>query len=151
MTATSDDIPQLVDLMAEFYAEAGYPLNREHAASAFDSLLADERLGRIWIIQSNLAAAGYVVLTVRFAMEYGGLIACVDDLFVRPRFRNAGLASAALAEVRTFCYTIGLRALTVESARDNGSAQTVYRRTGFVPNDRQLMALELAPPTHLVR
>lgn len=148
--ASSADIPQLVDFMAEFYAEAGYPLNRAHAAQAFAALLADERLGYVWFIQAQNEDVGYVVLTLRFGMEYGGLMACLDDLFVRAAFRNAGLSTAALTEVRTFCHQLGIRALTVEVGSDNAPAQTVYRRTGFVETDRQLLTLQLADPTHAI-
>jgi hypothetical protein len=56
-------------------------------------------------------------------MEYGGVIAFVDDLFVRPPFRRAGLATAALAQVRNFCMEQGVRALFVETGRDNVAAQ----------------------------
>jgi hypothetical protein len=41
------------------------------------------------------------VLTLKFAMEYGGLVACLDDLYVQPAWRNKGLSTAALLEVRT--------------------------------------------------
>ncbi len=147
--ANANDIALLVDLMAEFYAEAGYDLNHARAAGAFATLLADERLGYVWIIQTEGQDVGHIVLTLRFAMEYGGLIACLDDLYVTPSWRNKGLSTAALAEILNFCVRTGIRALTVEVGHNNGPAQTVYRRTGFVEApDRQLLALALAAPTH---
>jgi GNAT superfamily N-acetyltransferase len=148
--AARDDIPLLVDLMAEFYAEAGYALNHAHAGEAFAALLADEGLGSVWIIQAEHQDVGHMVLTLRYAMEYGGLIACLDDLYVKQEWRNRGLATHALMEARTFCEKAGIRALTVEVGEDNGAAQTVYRRAGFAEAiGRELLALPLAPPTHL--
>src|ERR1022692_1382364 len=41
--ASPNDIPLLVDLMAEFYAEAGYDLDRARAAGAFEAILGDDR------------------------------------------------------------------------------------------------------------
>jgi GNAT superfamily N-acetyltransferase len=94
---------------------------------------------------------GYVVLTLRFGMEYGGLMACLDDLFVVPQSRNNGLTTAALVQVRDFCKSIGVRAITVEVSHSNGSAQTVYRRLGLAEApDRQLLALALASPMHVI-
>jgi ribosomal protein S18 acetylase RimI-like enzyme len=91
------------------------------------------------------------VLTLKFAMEYGGLAACLDDLYVKPAWRNQGLSTAALLEVRSFCEKAGIRAVTVEVGYNNGPAQTVYRRIGFTElADRQLLALALAAPTHIV-
>src|SRR5579875_1482800 len=139
--ASDKDIDLLVGLMAEFYAEAGYKLNHTHASDAFASILANERLGCVWIIQSEGQDVGHVVLALRYAMEYGGTIACVDDLYVQPSARNKGLATAALREIREFCENAGIRALTVEVGHKNGPAQHVYRQIGFAEApDRQLLA-----------
>jgi GNAT superfamily N-acetyltransferase len=149
--ASPNDVPLLVGLMAEFYAEAGYGLNHARAAGAFAAILADERLGYIWIIQTEHQDVGHIVLTLKYAMEYCGLVACLDDLYVKPDWRNKGLSTAALVEVRHFCDRAGIRALTVEVGHKNGPAQTVYRRAGFAEAaDRQLLALALAPPTHIL-
>ena len=147
--ALPNDIQRLVAFMAEFYAEGGYPLNRRRATEAFAALLADDRLGHVWLIQSDSLDVGHVVLTLCFSVEYGGLIAFVDDLFVQAPFRRAGLGTAALAGVRDFCAERGVRALFVETGPDNAAAQAVYRRAGFVNTDRQLLALRLADPTHV--
>jgi ribosomal protein S18 acetylase RimI-like enzyme len=148
--AGKEDISILVELMAEFYAEGGYKLNRATAAEAFAALLSDERRGLVWILCKSGQDVGHLVLTLRFAMEHGGIIGYVDDLYVRAAWRNQGVASAALAEVRGFAEMQGLRALTVEAAPDNGPAQTAYSRAGFeVMPGRQVMALALAAPSHV--
>ena len=100
-------------------------------------------------IQSGAQAVGHVVVTLCFSMEYGGLIAFVDDLFVQKAFRRAGLGRAALEEVRDFCASHGVRAIQVETGHDNAAALAVYRRAGFVNTDRLLLALRLADPTHV--
>jgi GNAT superfamily N-acetyltransferase len=145
---TVNDIPLLVNLMDEFYSEAGYELNRPDAANAFASILANKSLGHIWLIEYETQVAGYVVLTLKYAMEYGGLMACLDDLYVKKPFRNMGLATSALADVRDFCKSIQVRAISVEVGKDNDPAQVVYKRTGFVNTDRQLLTLMLENPMH---
>ena len=147
--ATTDDVPKLLDLMADFYAESGYVLDRIHAAEGFTALLADDRLGRVWLIEQGSEAVGDVVVTFVFAMEYGGVTAVVDDFYVRPAFRGAGLGSSALAEARRACAELGMRAMRVEVGLDNAVAQAVYRHIGFEAVDHQLMALPLAGPTHV--
>src|ERR1017187_3523480 len=117
--ASPSDVPQLVTMMDEFHAEFGYPLNHQHATEAFATLLADDRLGCVWFIQADGQDVGYLVLTLCHSMEYGGLTAFVDDLFVRLPFRRLGLATAALTEVRAFCVQRGVRAIHVETGRDN--------------------------------
>lgn len=147
--ASPSDIPQLIALMAEFYAEANYPLNRVRAASAFATLIADQRLGQVWLIEKNSEAVGHLVVTLCFSLEYGGLIAFVDDLFVRRPFRRAGLGAAALEEARAFCAGCGVRALLVETGHDNMAGQAVYRRAGFASTDRLHLTFSLADPAHV--
>lgn len=149
--ALPQDIPQLVSLMTEFYAEAGYTVNRPLVTGAFESILRDERLGSIWLIQSEEKNVGYLVLTLRYGMEYSGLIACLDDLYVTPSSRNKGLATAALIAVRKFCEIKGIKALTVEVSHNNKPANTVYYRVGFTKAvDRQLLSLSLGAPSHVL-
>ena len=146
--ATLADRALLVALMSEFYAESDYSLDPRRAEEAFDVLLGDERLGRVWLIQSQSEIAGYVVLTLGYSMEYGGRDAFVDDLFIRPTFRGKGLGSAALAELRAVATKLGVRALHLEVGRDNANAHALYRRAGFKDSDRQLLTLPLADPAH---
>jgi GNAT superfamily N-acetyltransferase len=147
--ATPGDCAALVDLMSEFYAESGYPLNRRRAQVAFSELLADQELGQVWLILAEAGPVGYVVLTLGYSMEYGGRDAFVDDLFIQRPFRGRGFGKLALAEVRASCEERGVRALHLEVGRDNAAAHSLYRRAGFVDTDRQLLTLKLADPTHL--
>jgi GNAT superfamily N-acetyltransferase len=142
------DVEQLVTMMGEFYSESHYTLNFRRAVDAFTPILADERLGHVWFIQADSKDVGYVVVTFCYSMEYGGLTAIVDDLFIRPAFRGKGLGNMALEEVRSFCASHGVRALHVETGRDNAAALALYRRAGFVETDRMHLTLGLADPTH---
>src|SRR5690349_12580899 len=108
--ASLSDVQLLVGMMAEFYSDSPYTLNPRRATDAFKALLSDERLGSIWIIQSHSQDVGYVVLTLCHSMTFGGLVAVVDDFFIRPAFRGAGLGKAAMAAIRSYCATNGIRA-----------------------------------------
>ncbi len=93
----------------------------------------------------------YLPTKANVLMEYGGLMACIDDLFVVPSSRNRGLSTVALLQVRDFCKSIGVRAITVEVGHSNIPAQTVYRRVGLAEVlDRQLLALALTNPAHII-
>jgi len=146
--AGPDDRQQLVTMMAEFYLDSPYVLNPRRAAEGFAPLLADDRLGHVWFIQSHSMDVGYVVVTLSYSMEYGGPTAVVDDFFIRPSFRGAGLGKAALAEVSSFCTARGVRAIHVETGDYNSRALAVYRRVGFVDTNRVHLTLKLAEPTH---
>lgn len=143
------DVPALVALMRAFYAESGYVLAEERAASAFRELLQRPDRGRVWLIGRRGEVAGYVVVTFVFAMEHGGLAAVVDDFYVGPEARGEGLGKGALAAVRHVCEDLGVRALRVEVGADNAVARAVYRSAGFeVLPGHDVMQLALAPPAH---
>lgn len=148
--AQAADVTQLVALMTEFYAESGFTLLPGPAARSFAQIIDDPRLGRVWLLGSDGQPAGYVVLTLGFSMEYGGLRGFVDDLFVRPVFRQRGLGSAALGEVRRAAARLGVRALLVEVGADNRRALSVYRRAGFDDSRRLLYSAPMEPPVHAV-
>ena len=129
--ATAADVPTLIGLMAEFYGESSYPLDREWAATAFRDLLNDPSRGAVWLLEVDGVPAGHVVLSVRFAMEFGGLLAYIDDLFVKPEFRRLGVARAGLEALLEDCRRRECRALHVEVAPDNFAANALYGSYGL--------------------
>lgn len=143
--ATLDDIPALVELMREFYAESDYPLDRQWAAASFSALLRDDSRGAVWLVFHDSEPAGYVVLTVRFSMEYGGLDAFIDDLFVRPAYRRQGLGRAALRALFDECDLRQVLAVHVEVGGDNVGAKALYGSYGLEPrsDNRQLLTVRL--------
>jgi len=140
------DIPLLVALTNQFYAESGLTLPAAPATHTFGQLLSEPERGRVWVLEWDAQPVGYIVLTVCFSMEYGGLRGFVDDLFVQQPYRGRGLGTAALVEVHRFCTALGVRALFVETDPTNETAQQFYRRRGFGADGRLLLALPLASP-----
>ena len=143
-----EDIEGLASLMIEFYGESDLVLAREAAEQAFGALIGAPHLGRVWMLEWDGSPAGFVVLTVTFSMEYGGLRGFVDDFFVRKAYRRRGLGAAALAEVKRECTARGVQALLVEAGPSNESALRVYRSAGFTDTGHLLLALPLADPLH---
>lgn len=131
--ATAVDIGVLVELMREFYAEADFPLDETWAATAFANLLSDPALGAVWVMSADDVVIGHVVLTVRFAMEFGGLSGYIDDLFVRRSHRRLGAGRAGLEALVSECLGRGCKSLYVEVDPDNIAALTVYRQFGLEP------------------
>jgi ribosomal protein S18 acetylase RimI-like enzyme len=143
--ASPSDIPLLVQMMTEFYAEANYSLDREWAANSFATIINRPDFGSVWLLRWSRDAAGYLVLTVRFSMEYGGLDAFIDDLFVRSQYRRCGVASEGLSLLLAECCRRQVRALHVEVAPNNVAANATYAKIGMAlrPDRRQTLTVEL--------
>jgi ribosomal protein S18 acetylase RimI-like enzyme len=129
--ATPEDVPVLVEMMEEFYVESDHVLDHEEATSAFQTLLKQPHYGVIWLAIHDSDVAGYVILTVRFAMEFGGLDGSIDDLYIRPEARRKGFASQLLQSLLIECDDRGLKALHVEVGFDNEAAQALYQNFGL--------------------
>jgi GNAT superfamily N-acetyltransferase len=138
--ATVADIPALVSLMEEFYAESSFPLDRASAGKSFEALFREPARGAVWLLLDGGEAAGHVVLTTRFAMEHGGLDAFIDDLFVRPAHRRRGLARAGLEALFAECRRRGVLAVNVEVGDTNAPARALYGGFGLAPRtDRRVL------------
>ena len=146
--AQLSDLTILGTMMIEFYAESNFPLGREAAQRPFEALIRAPERGGVWLLECEGTVAGFVVLTVAYAMEYGGLRGFVDDFYVRRTFRSRGLGAAALSTVKSHCVRIGVRALYVQAGPDNDVAQRVYKRAGFTDTGHQLLVQVLASPIH---
>jgi GNAT superfamily N-acetyltransferase len=146
--AQLSDVTMLSTMMIDFYAEADFVLSRDAAQRTFEQLIRSPERGCVWLLECDATPAGFVVLTVAYAMEYGGLRGFVDDFFVRPVFRRRGVGAAALAIVKAHCLATGVRALFVQSGADNDPAQRVYKRAGFTDTGHQLLVQPLGAPIH---
>jgi len=142
------DVPTLVALMQAFYAEAGFSLSHGPAARAFETLLADPRLGGVWVAEEAGVAVGHLAMTVCFSMEYGGSRGFIDDLYVRPSMRGRGVGRDLLAAARANAVARGIRALHVEVGPDNQIARGLYARAGYADTGHLLLSLPLDTPVH---
>ncbi|MBE9003241.1 GNAT family N-acetyltransferase [Nostoc sp. LEGE 12447] len=143
--ASHSDIPLLVEMMTEFYAESNYLLDSQWATKSFTTILDRPDLGFIWLLRQSGYPAGYLVLTIRFSMEYGGLDAFIDDLFVREQYRRYGVASHGLSLLLAECRRRDVRALHVEVAPNNVAANATYAKFGMAlrRDCRQTLTVEL--------
>jgi ribosomal protein S18 acetylase RimI-like enzyme len=141
--ASSPDIPVLVEMMREFYAAANYALDDGWARAAFVTLLSDRLRGMAWIVSEGETTVGYVVLTFRFSMEFGGTDAFIDDLYVRAEHRRRGAGRAALTAAFDECRRREIHALHVETGHDNAAARALYHRFGLEDRQRLLLTARL--------
>jgi GNAT superfamily N-acetyltransferase len=143
--ATPVDLPDLTTFMRQLREddpEEG-PFDEPRCVPAMRRLLADPSLGRAWLIQAGGETAGYVVLTLGYSIEFGGVAAFVDELFVARRRRGQGIGTATLKLVESEARALGVAVLLLEVTRSNEAAKHVYRKAGFADREHHLMTLRL--------
>lgn len=137
--ASVADVETLLPLMADFYAHEGLMFEKAFAKRALLGLLENEIHGRVFLIEAEEVVEGYAVLTFGYSLEFGGVDAFVDELYLCAAHRGKGLGKAALEFLAQTCADLGIRALHLEVERANQRAQAVYHQFGFVDHDRYLL------------
>jgi GNAT superfamily N-acetyltransferase len=129
--------------MEEFYEYEKRPVTAAKV-SALANLLRDSSLGWVGLICDVEIAAGYIVLTYGYSVEYHGRDLLVDDLYLRPAYQGRGWGTWVLGEVEKIAREQGLRALHLEVARWNIGARRFYDRAGFQVHDGDFMSKRLS-------
>lgn len=139
------DSGTLLAFMREFYGLEGYGFEEEFMRAALEGMLRDESSGRAWLIfvEEGGEPVGYVVVTFGYSLEYGGLNACLDEIYVREVHRGRGLGTGAILFAEEECRSLGVKVLELEVERENTGAQGLYRRLGYEAHDRYLMSKRL--------
>jgi len=131
--------------MREYYAYDRIPFHLHWARQALERLFADDRLGRIWLIQGQGETVGYLCVCFGFGLEFQR-DAFLDELYVQEPFRGKGLGRAAVAFAAAACPGLGIQALHLVVTPENERAYRLYERLGFVDQHRRLMTRWIARP-----
>lgn len=136
----NNDVETLLLLIQELYEVDGCVLfNAVVARGALMQLLSDRSMGRVWLIQDQSQAIGYIILTFGYSLEYGGRDAFIDELYINPAYQGQGIGKQTIQFLEEVCISLNVQALHLEVERENISAQGFYHRVGFKDHDRYLM------------
>ena len=136
---SEEDLPALLEMMREFYAQQEMRFEEKAARAAIDKLLKAPQLGQIYLIFRGSALAGYFVLTFCFSLEFRGRFGLLDELYLREPFRRLKLGEGVVGFAEGICRREGIAALRLEVGRENAPAQGLYKKSGFAEDARNLM------------
>jgi ribosomal protein S18 acetylase RimI-like enzyme len=137
--AEANHLALLIEMMRDFYQHDHLSFDKGAALAALRQILADESVGRVYLMLAGEEVVGYIVLTLGFSLEYHGRDAFIDEIYVKENYRGQGIGKKALQFIEEVCRELGVRALHLEVERTNTNAQAMYRRTGFAEQDSYLM------------
>jgi GNAT superfamily N-acetyltransferase len=127
-----EDLTDLLPLMrgyCDFYGVA--PSDADLLAMSATLIADPEREGLQLIARgAGGAAVGFATVFWSWSTLSAGRIGVMNDLFVAPAARGAGVADALIAACAQRCRERGAGSLTWQTALDNHRAQAVYERVG---------------------
>jgi GNAT superfamily N-acetyltransferase len=135
------DIDIILPMMQEFYAIDNYPIAIETSRKLFEEFIADEKLGKAWLILEDDEIIGYVILTFVFSFEYKGRIAFLDELYLNEKSRGKGVGKRVLDFIHEKAIEFSIQLLYLEVEEHNLPAQKLYLSKDFVIHNRKLMKL----------
>lgn len=109
--AENSDTEILVLFIQEFYEYDGHRFDEAIVRSALTKMLNDNSLGRVWVIQQDNQAIGYIVLTFGYSLEFHGRDAFLDEIYIRESYRGQGVGLKSIQFVESVCPAFGINAL----------------------------------------
>ena len=130
--ATVGDIAAVAGLVErywEFESIGGF--DRPRIEALLRSLLSAPERGACWVAEAEGGVRGYLLAVFMFSLEHGGLMAEIDEVFVSPEMRSAGIGAAMVATAERDLAGRGLVRLQLQLGVDNHGARRFYERLRF--------------------
>ncbi|MGL4209664.1 MAG: GNAT family N-acetyltransferase [Candidatus Adiutrix sp.] len=132
---THEDFKPYEALSQEFYnSDATYrPVPTEHFQRTFDEICANSPLAKGWLITSTQGqVAGYALASLTWSCEFGGKVAWLEELYIRPEFRKLKLGYSSLVEIiNQLSQEDKVKGFRLEVAPANSKVEKIYENLGF--------------------
>ena len=91
-----------------------------------------------------MAPVGYIAVSFGWSIEFGGMDGMIDEFFIRDTVRGRGMGTEALTALQKSLQVAGIRALSLEAAKDQVTITNLYKRCGFEMRTHRLMTWNAA-------
>lgn len=139
LTPEMDRIDSVLELMRHLYEHDDITFEEVAARDALVNLVNKPEHGIVWLMKDCDLPVGYAVVTFGYSLEFRGVDAFLDELYICESHRGRGLGRRAIELAEEYCRARGVQALHLEVERSNSGAQAVYRKLGFRDHDRYLL------------
>ncbi|HUL18266.1 MAG TPA: GNAT family N-acetyltransferase [Steroidobacteraceae bacterium] len=132
--AKASDIPQLLALIRRYWQFEGLAhFDALRLEVLLQELIGSSARGQVWVAERAGTLWGYLALVYVVSLEHQGLMAEIDEFFVLPEARGAGLGSELLAAAEAALKRAGCVRLQLQLAVDNDAARAFYAHRGYQP------------------
>jgi GNAT superfamily N-acetyltransferase len=135
-TAKASNLEEILHLLAAQFGEHGIELPDQALRNAVAAVLDRDDLGFFVVASDGAQTVGLAAVSFAWTLEHGGRSAWLDELYVLPERRGAGIGTALLREAVRHAAATGCAAVDLEVDRDHRRAEALYAREGFSPLPR---------------
>lgn len=98
-------------------------------------------LGKIVVFYQEKQLIGYAIIINYYSNEYGGIVICLDELYIKPNWRCLGIATEFF---QSLCRNAGdAVAIRVEATSGNDRVRKLYKRWGFCEEANRRLVMKL--------
>ena len=131
-TASVEDIPQLVGLLNQLFAqEVEFTPNEENQKRGLLKIILNEQVGKIIVAESYGSIIGMVNLLFTVSTSTGTRVCILEDMIISSNCRSSGVGSQLLQYSISVARNDGCLRITLLTDRENEKAHKFYQRHGF--------------------
>jgi GNAT superfamily N-acetyltransferase len=130
-TAQPADLAPILQLLHTQLQEHDIVLTEEALQGATQRLIEDHALGRILTALLDGELVGVAVISFLWTLEHGGPTAWLDEVYVEPSRRGAGIGRELVEAAMQVARDSGCIALDLEVDAGHDAAERLYERMGF--------------------
>ena len=147
--AKNSDDDEIAAMCLALYTEdpSPLPISEQNIHQTLSTLRNEPTRGRAVVLELNGAIGGFAFLISFWSNEVGGEVIVIDELYVKPAFRNQGHARElfrTLTNHPNHLWPGKAVALELEVTPQNQRAAAFYENVGFSPVKNRRMRLSLA-------
>ena len=143
--ARREDLPVLAQLLIAQLRDHDNDVSDSDLTAAAAGLLERPQRGQFLLALDGPSPVGFASLSYLWTLERGGRAAWLDEVYVLPERRGAGIGAALVEAALAAASAAGARALDLEIQAGHERVASLYRRRGFSPLPRERWARPLAP------
>ena len=136
-------ISTIVSMMQDFYAIDNYPIDVAESKQLFETFMANPNLGKAWLIYQEEEIIGYMILTFIFSFEYKGILAFLDELYIKNEYQGKGFGKQTVQFIQQESSQLNVKMLYLEVEEHNENAQKLYLAHDFVNHNRKILKCKL--------
>ncbi len=135
---TIESMPMLLDLVNELFEYEVLSPPPAQTQEALRQLIQNPELGQAWFLaiteQDHTSLIGHLILSYSFSLEFGGRMAIIDQIYLKPEWRNQGIGTLFFPLVEAQLHQAQTKAISLEVNIGNKDARRFYERHDFVPH-----------------
>lgn len=125
------DCEAVVALLGRQLAEHRIETSRSAIAAAVEGMMQDGRRGFLLVAKERDLLLGVAYVSFTWTLEHGGKSAWLEELYVLPEHRGAGVGKRLLGSVLDVARASGCAAVDLEVDAEHSRAEALYVREAF--------------------